>query len=137
MCFGTQISAWLRRKMMESMEDRLRRSMGMPTQKEERRERRNREKESRRNDGKFHKPADGGRKSRNPYHHRPDSIIPKEYAEDVEFTEFKEYSSSTSVTETRGSDESSVRFRVEEQVSDVEFIEIKSADKHQSNSRKK
>lgn len=50
------------------------------------------------------------------------SIIPKEYAEDVEFTETIEYSGSTISGETPHSE---IKFRRESQVSDVEWEEIR------------
>lgn len=132
MCFGQQISAWLRSKTMDFMEDKLRTSMGMPTRKEERKQRKKAEKQARKNEGKFRKPTDEKRGS-NPFHQRPDSIIPKEYAEDVEFTEFKEYSATATATEKTNPDGSeSIHITLEEQVTDVEFVEYKISEKPDS-----
>ncbi|MBD5268608.1 MAG: hypothetical protein HDR48_05255 [Bacteroides sp.] len=115
MCFGTRISQWLRARFYGYVEDRFRQQMGMPTRKEQRR----REREAAKN-------PQSPRRPKNPYHEHPDSIIPKEYAEDVEFTEYKEYSSDASVEKVENPDGStSTRIRIEEQVSDVEYIEIR------------
>lgn len=130
MIFGDRISAWFRRRMMESVEDRIRQSMGMPSRKEQRRREQEAAKRQRRNDGKFHRPdsnnASYGRSNSNPYQEAPHSILPKEYAEDVEYTEYKEFSSTTTVTsETKSDGSTTTRVVIEEQVTDVEFVEIK------------
>lgn len=52
---------------------------------------------------------------------RDESIIPREYAEDIEFTEIHEYSSET---EIGGHDDSGVSYRCEEQVEEAQIIEI-------------
>lgn len=52
-------------------------------------------------------------------------IIPKEYAEDVEFTEIMEFQDTTIVDESG----SGTRVYRESQVSDVEFVEIKNSPK--------
>lgn len=116
--FGDRISAWLRAQMMGRMEDQVRRAMGMPSRKEEKKMRKEAQKAASRNGG-----ADPyTRSARNPHHHRPDSIIPKEYAEDVEFVEYKSFSKSE---EVHANPDGSADVKVEEQVSDVEFTEIK------------
>lgn len=56
----------------------------------------------------------GGRRPTGP-------IIPPGYAQDVEYTETRTYASDTTVRE----DASGTTVTVEEQVSDVEFVEIK------------
>ena len=48
-------------------------------------------------------------------------IIPRDYAEDVEFTEYKEYTTETTIDESV----SHLHIHEEEQVSDVQFTEIK------------
>lgn len=121
MIFGDRIKAWSQRRMVDKMEDMFRQSMGMPTAKEERRHRKQAEKEARRNNG-FTRPSSGSQ-SRDPFRQKPDSILPKEYAEDVEFTEYKEYSSSTTIKSEDSGTETEIK--VESQVSDVEFTEIK------------
>lgn len=49
-----------------------------------------------------------------------DGIIPKEYAEDVEYTEFHSYSEETVIADERGK----TSYRSESQVTDAEIIEI-------------
>ena len=120
--FGDRIKAWLQRRMMQKMEDTIRRSMGIPTAKEQRQ----RQKEAAR--GPSQQPSGRGNSSRNrsssQFHQYPDSIIPKEYAEDVEFTEFKSYSDSVEIkSDTHGNE----NIKVESQVSDAEFVEIKNS----------
>lgn len=51
---------------------------------------------------------------------KEEPVIPKEYAEDVEFTEVRSYSE-----EEKIGGESSIRYAHESQVSDAEIIEIK------------
>ena len=134
MLFGDRISAWFRQRMMDSMEDRIRQSMGMPSRKEQRRAEREAQKRRQRNEGRFHRPEDyerpGGNRGGNSYQQKPDSILPKEYAEDVEYTEYKEYSTSTTVSSHTDADgNTTTRVVVEEQVTDVEFEEIKDSRK--------
>lgn len=52
-------------------------------------------------------------------------IIPKEYAEDVEFTEIREFQDTTIIEESAAG----TRVYHESQVSDVEFVEIKTSPK--------
>lgn len=118
--FGQRISQWIRAQMMGKFEDSLRAQMGMPSRKEERRQRKQAEKEARRSGG-FSSNERYSQTGGSPYQHRPDSIIPKEYAEDVEFVEYKDYSASAEVS----SDGAGTRIKVEEQVEDAEFVEIK------------
>ena len=54
-------------------------------------------------------------------HYEP--IIPKEYAEDVEFVEIKEFTARQEIS----SDSKSSKIYHESQISDVEWIEIKSS----------
>ena len=108
------ISRWLRRKAMERTEDYLRRSMGMPP----------RDKKGRKS-GRESAGGDGyyGRGRRNPFGEkswREGPIIPKEYAEDVEFTETIDYSEK----EYRHTKEGDKIYH-ESQISDAEYIEIK------------
>lgn len=65
------------------------------------------------------------RRNRRPTNHEP--IIPPEYAEDVEFTEFHSYSEETVIsTETPEGNRHnhSAQVKVESQVTDAEIIEI-------------
>ena len=109
------ISRWLKRKAMEKAEDYMRSSMGMPPRDKSRKK------------GKDTYSGQQGtysqRQRRNPF--GPDKygnepIIPKEYAEDVEYTETKDYSS-----DERYRKETSRETYHESQISDAEWTEIK------------
>lgn len=127
--FWPWISRWLRGYMARRAEDYLRRATGMPPRPGSREERR-RQRATRQNAGT------SGTASANSYYSRRsrsknrgrgnqnEPIIPREYAEDVEFVETKSYSETTIGASTRGS----VRQYSESQVSDVEYVEIK--DRH-------
>ena len=120
------ISRWLRGYMARRAEDYLRRATGMPPRPGSREEKRQ-QRASRQN------AAGSGKSSANTYFSRRsrsqkrtrrnpnEPIIPKEYAEDVEFVETKSYSETTIGESSAGS----ARQYAESQVSDVEFVEIK------------
>lgn len=112
---------WIRRKaqqkMAEKVEDYLRSATGMPPREK---------KKKSRNPFRRQEEDDGASPYGNPRPHygrrRADEpIIPKEYAEDVEYTEFKSYSSETEIRD----DGDNVAYRSQEQVEDAEWIEIK------------
>ena len=112
------ISRWLKRKAMERAEDYMRQSMGMPP----------RDKKKKRNSQSGNTNSQGGyyyqRERRNTYgrdRYGNEPLIPKEYAEDVEFTETKDYSSSES--ENKGGEK--LETYHESQVSDAEWTEVK------------
>lgn len=114
MIFGEKIKSWLRSLMMRKMEDAIRAQMGMPSRKEEERMKRKAKATS----------ASAGRRpetSRHTYGSSAHHIIPPEYAEDAEFVEYKEFSHSESASVSNGG----VEFKSENQVTDVEFTEIK------------
>lgn len=115
MFFGDRIKVWLRQRMYNKMEDAIRSSMGMPSRKEEKRRRKEAEK----------KRSGWRTNSARTSPKREEEIIPREYAEDVEFTEYKEYSSSTTVSEEKDSATGDTRIKVEKQVEDADFVEIK------------
>lgn len=109
----------LQRWMMHRMEDRFRRMAGMPSRKEEKRQR---------GKAKARRGAapDAGESF---YRHGPgprrrEPIIPPEYAEDVEFVEIKSYSEETVVTDD-GKVTTRVEYTEETQIEDVQFEEIK------------
>lgn len=104
------------RWMQHRAEDYVRKSMGMPPRD------RGGSKARTRTSGSsgFKSSSQSYRGSRHSYDEG--SIIPKEYAEDVEFTEIRSYSSDSS---SIASDGDTVRYREESQVSDAEIIEIK------------
>ena len=120
------ISRWLRGYMARRAEDYLRRATGMPPRPGSREEKRQ-QRATRQN------AAGTGNSSSNSYYSRRsrsqkrasrnpnEPIIPKEYAEDVEFVETKSYTETT-IGETTGRN---ARQYAESQVSDVEFVEIK------------
>lgn len=96
------------------MEDYLRRSAGMPPRPGSREARRE-ERQSRKNQYTRRQGSDRQNKGRNP-------IIPKEYAEDVEFVEIKSFSQTT-IGSAQTKDGHTVYH--ESQVSDVEWVEIR------------
>lgn len=106
--------------MATRAEDMVRRMAGMPTRKEEQRRRKQNEKENRRNQTT----RNGNRNHRSYYKRGEDGVKSmKEYAEDVEYTEIKEYSESTILKQDETGHS---HIYNESQVSDVEFIETKS-----------
>ena len=111
------VSRWLKRKAMERAEDYMRASMGMPPRdKKRRKSEQNRERE-----GYYYK-----RQENNPYGRGggvKEPLIPKEYAEDVEFTETKDYSSTYTSVETDTSRKREIYH--ESQISDAEWTDIK------------
>ena len=108
--------------MSRRAEDMMRRMMGMPSRKEERRK----AKRQSAGDG-FSRTRTGSAGSAGNAHrrHRPPTAdaaaILKSVAEDVEFTEIREFESTTIADERKGEQ----RIYREEQVTDAEFTEIK------------
>ena len=99
---------------MEKAEDYMRASMGMPPREK------GKKGKSRFTSGYENHNAGG---YGNPYTRHQGSrgpIIPKEYAEDVEFIEIKEYSEKEVVKTPEGKE-----IYHESQVSDVEYVDIK------------
>lgn len=116
------ISRWLQRMMLRRTEDIIRRMTGMPPRKEEERSRRNRQKES----GPDARARRGRGDSRQSGHMDESAHqAMRSYAEDVEFTEVREFSQTT-ISENETSGEG---YRYESQVSDAEFTEIKTGGK--------
>jgi len=122
--FWPYIMKWVGRFMARRAEDYLRRATGMPprpgsraARKEESRRKADRQ------DGRrsYRSYRSGGSRG---YERDSDGpIIPREYAEDVEFVETKDYSEST-ISDDRDGIRKETRYR-ESQVSDVEWEEIK------------
>lgn len=109
---------WFQRMMLRRTEDMIRRMTGMPSRKEEERRRRDRQKES----GSNARARRGRASSRQPGHMDESAHqAMRSYAEDVEFTEVREFSQTTISESETGSDGS----WHESQVSDAEFTEIK------------
>lgn len=105
--------------MSRRAEDMMRRMMGMPSRKEERR------KAKRQSAGDGFSRTRTGSAGNAHRRHRPPTAdaaaILKSVAEDVEFTEIREFESTTIADELKGEQ----RIYREEQVTDAEFIEIK------------
>lgn len=108
------VSRWFSGFMARRTEDMMRRMMGMPSRKEEKRQNKKRkerasasQKKTGRDSGKALKP-------------HPAEMM-KSVAEDVVFTEIKEFESRTIIE----SDGENTRIVVEEQITDVEYTEIK------------
>lgn len=118
--FAPYIKPWLRRRAESKLHDYLRAQMGIPTEKEQRRARREAQKKQKHSYGKrgfWSRPEH----REDPTLHAPAEIIPREYAVDVEFTEIRQFSQTTIATDSS----SGSSFVAESQVSDVEYTEIK------------
>lgn len=114
--FWPAIVRLLQRFMARRAEDMVRRMAGMPSRKEEKRRRRQQQQQQRQNGSRRHgSPGDPGEGVR----------AMKEYAEDVAFTEIREFSSDEVIAE----EETGKNRRIyrEEQVSDAEYVEIKTS----------
>lgn len=117
--FGDRISAWFRSMLLGKMEDAVRRRMGMPTRKEQKK----REKQSRSAGNRGYTSYNSSYASsarRGEYSHISIAIILREYAEDVEYVEYKSFTSTEDSTST-----GSVSFKIENQVSDAVYQEFK------------
>lgn len=116
------IQPWLIRRASNKMEDYIRAASGMPP-----REKKAHKSSSRRDDGQSY----GRRRSQSAYSAGEGPLIPKEYAVDVEYTEIREYSSAIEITgeesHRRHRRHSSGGVNIESQVSDVEYVEIKTS----------
>lgn len=119
--FGARIRAWfsarIQRFIANRTEDFIRQATGMPPRDKKKRP------------GQGGKQAENGSRAQSYTRRRTTSgrtkgpIIPKEYAEDVEFVEIKEFSQAK--FEAHFSDNGGKVEYHESQVSDVEWIEIK------------
>lgn len=121
--FWPAIKRWLARQAANRAEDYIRRAAGLPPRPGSRRERRqNARQDSRRTYAR--KAADQRHTRRNDSRTSP--IIPPEYAEDVDFVETVEWSQTTITAESESSKRRTGSFKAESQVSDAEWVEIKS-----------
>lgn len=121
---GPMIQRW----MLGKMEDRMRRMAGMPTRSEEKKARKEAARRKKEGASRFRNAAAGYRTQDGWTRRESVGEMMNGVAEDVEFTEIKSYSSEEEITENRNRrDGSSIseKIRVEEQVEDVEFVEIK------------
>lgn len=120
------ISRWLKQFLAHRTEDYLRKATGMPPRPGSREDKRQ-QKASRQAYGSSADSSSSSssysrrtRQQRRSRRGRNEPIIPREYAEDVEFVETKSFSETT-IGETGGK----TRQFHESQVSDVEWVEIK------------
>lgn len=114
--FWPAIVRLLQRFMARRAEDMVRRMAGMPSRKEEKRRRKQQQKQQEQRRSRRHGPTeDTGEGVR----------AMKEYAEDVAFTEIREFSSDEIIAE-EGTGKNRRVYR-EEQVSDAEYVEIKTS----------
>lgn len=114
---------WFYRFMSRRTEDAFRKAMGMPSRKEEQKMRREQEQRQ-----QHYASGNTGRRNNNrsqthTRHSYSNRIIPPEYAVDVEFTEYKNYSETTITDNDTRSNTTS--FKYESQVEDVKYVEIK------------
>ena len=111
------IQPWIIKRAQRKMEDYLRAATGMPPRdsKAGKKQTRPQDDDSRRS----------SRRRRRYYNPEPGPILPRDYAVDVEYTEIKEYSESVEITGEQHGRRKTQRVTVEEQVSDVEYTEIK------------
>lgn len=111
------LTPWLQRFAARKTEDFIRRQMGMPPRDK---------KAERKAQNEARKAQNARRSSQGSRRHTQPSdepIIPKEYAEDVEFVEIKEFESTEVAAESADGKQKTV-YR-ESQVSDAEWVEIK------------
>ena len=109
------ISRWLKRKAMEKAEDYMRSQMGMPP-RDRKNKRQGSAKENSSQENYYYQ-----RQRRKPYSNENEPLIPKEYAEDVEFKETKDYSETT----TNHHSTKKIETYNESQISDAEWTEVK------------
>lgn len=123
---GRFLGPLLQKWAVGKMEDNIRRMAGMPTRKEEKKARKKARKE-----GRKYGNADGwgntnGAQNVRPRREGPASVM-RAFAEDVEFTEIKEYSVEVKIGKDH--DEKthikSYKYKEESQIEDAEFEEIR------------
>lgn len=107
------IRPYFYRWMQRRTEDYIRKAMGMPPHGGQKKDTGRSGKSSRQS-------SSYGRSYRRGKGVYAESVIPKEYAEDVEFTEIKTFSDQQTIA-----DDGEIIYRSESQVSDAEIIEIR------------
>lgn len=116
--FWPRIWRWLRPHVIHWMqhktEDYVRRSMGMPPRDKKR-------SSGSSETGRQQQTRSRRRNSSSRHRYHSGSVIPKEYAEDVDFSEVRSYSEERKFSKGDGE----IKYRQESQVSDAEVIEIK------------
>lgn len=128
--FGQQIKSWLAGFMARRTEDYIRKATGMPPRpgsREARRQQREEQKaqnqRSSQGASNYYDGRSSRRRRRSTRSYSNEPLIPKEYAEDVEFTETISYSETT-IGATASEGRTTTAYH-ESQVSDVEWEEIK------------
>lgn len=126
MILGPALRRWVvplvQNWMLGRMEDNMRRMAGMPTRKEEKKARKRREASKGR--GSRSRQRASAYEASSSQAHREAMNMLRVVAEDVEFTEIREFSEEINIGES--SARKRVEFKVESQVEDAEFTEIKS-----------
>ncbi|MBD5189544.1 MAG: hypothetical protein HDS95_04625 [Bacteroidales bacterium] len=123
------IGRLIKRYAMGKMEDNMRRMMGMPTRAEEKKARKAQAREERDTARQEDRGANHryGFRSRGRNHNvgnpAEDIRMMRLYAEDVEYIEIREYSAD--IRFEQDSDSGRMKIKMEEQVSDAEFVIIK------------
>lgn len=119
---GRLLGPVFQRWALGKMEDNMRRMAGMPTRKEERKAAKRAAKRQKKGADGFRRAAYGSRSHAGAPGPSPASLL-RDYAEDVEFTEIREFSDEIKigVSDTR----KGTKYKIEEQIEDVEFTEIK------------
>ena len=118
------LSGWIRKFMANRAEDAMRRMMGMPSRKEQKRRERERQRRAQRgepDDERTRESFYGDTDAQGNSRHERTSAMMQSVAVDVEYTEFKEFTKETVADDASGK----TRIRTEEQISDAEFVEIK------------
>lgn len=117
--FVPMIHRWI----MGKMEDKVRRMAGMPTRKEERMARKQARRRENGGAARFRKAAEKSRaRNRQRQPHSTIGLL-NSLAEDVEFTEIREYSQYVEIGKSTNGKKD--RIIIEEQIEDAEFTEIK------------
>lgn len=120
--FRQPIKQWLARQAANRAEDYIRQATGLPPRPGSRRARKQAAASAGTSTSYAHTAGSGTRRRRPQQDDGKRHIIPPEYAEDVDFVETIDYSETTIRVETS---EEKNSFRVESQVTDVEWVEIK------------
>ena len=108
------VSNWFSRFMANRTEDMMRRMMGMPSRKEERKRQKQAAKNNKGRRGAY-------RRQQHTDNRKRTASLMREVAVDVEYTEVKEFSSTTILQEDRQGS----KVIIEEQITDAEYIEIR------------
>lgn len=109
------LRAWAMRRAQRKMENYIRQAMGMPPEDDKNKKHTTKRQTASRTDSRSHYG------DRHYVRDADEPIIPREYAEDVEFEEIKNQSEETRIH----SEDGEVAYTTEEQVSDAEYTIIR------------